>query len=276
MSEIFSAARDVRHLRDPRGVASAVEFLAQGGVVAHGFANFYAMTCRPDREAVRAMNTLKGRPAGQVGSLSVPPARIASVFDWSRLPAAVPHDRVLALADLLFTRGPFGLRGPAAPHVPDHLTDAVDGLRTTQVIAPGYACPSNSFVAQALAATGCQFLAITSANRSRSLTGTAEEPAHWQAADLRAEFAAERRWMLLEHHDENAARDLFPEHRPMSTTVLSFHAAAPARGDDRPCLTVQRQGSLPLDTVRELAGQAGFAVELHPQAGIATQRTYRG
>ncbi|MDI2131282.1 hypothetical protein [Yinghuangia seranimata] len=251
-----------------------MDFLAAGGVVAHGFANFYAMTSRPEREAVRAMNTLKGRPADQVGSLSVPPARIASVFDWSRLPTAVTRDRVLALADLLFTRGPFGLRGPAAAHVPEHLTDPDQGMRTTQVIAPGYACPSNSFVAQALAATGCAFLAITSANRSRHRTGTAEEPAHWQAAPLRTEFTAEPGWMLLEHDDEEAARDLFPAHRPMSTTVLAFHTTTPSRDDPRPCLTVQRQGSLPLDLVRELAGQAGFSVALHPHAGTATQRSY--
>ncbi|MFJ8093127.1 hypothetical protein [Streptomyces griseofuscus] len=141
--------------------------------------------------------------------------------------------------------------------------------RTAQMIAPGYACPSNLFFAQALAATGCAFLAITSANRFRRLTGTTEEPAHWKAAHLRAKFAAEGAMMLLEHDDEAAARAAFPRHRPMSTTVLAFHTAPPG-----PDLVVRRQGSLPMDSVRETAAQAGFDVVLHPRASAATERRY--
>ncbi|MFJ9422771.1 hypothetical protein [Streptomyces sp. NPDC101249] len=135
------------------------------------------------------------------------------------------------------------------------------------MIASGYACPSNLFFAQELAATGYAFLAITSANRFRRLTGTTEEPAHWKAAHLRAEFAAEGAKMILEHDDEAAARAAFPRHRLMSTTVLDLHTAPPG-----PDLVVRRQGSLPMDSVRETAAQACLDVVPRPRASAATER----
>ncbi|MBM0239759.1 hypothetical protein JNW88_26315 [Micromonospora sp. ATA32] len=62
-------------------------------------------------------------------------------------------------------------RGPAVARLPDHLTQLDQGVRTTQVIAPGVGCPSNAFFARAVAAIGVDHLYITSANRSRHLTG---------------------------------------------------------------------------------------------------------
>jgi hypothetical protein len=48
--------------------AAAAAALAGGAVIAHGFANFYAITTRADADTVRGVNLLKGRPSGQVGS----------------------------------------------------------------------------------------------------------------------------------------------------------------------------------------------------------------
>lgn len=47
--------------------------------------------------------------------------------------------------DDFYALGPFGFRGPAAAHVPNQLTQPADGVRTTQLIAPGDACASNDF-----------------------------------------------------------------------------------------------------------------------------------
>lgn len=258
-------------LTDPTAVDAAVSALASGGVVAHGFANFYALATSPDLAAVQRMNLLKGRPAGQTGSITLPPARLPGVFDWTRMPDGAHRDRVLAVADLLFALGPIGLRGPAAAHVPEHLTAAENGVRTVQVIGPGYACPSHGFLAHALARTGHPFLAITSANRSRRQTGAAEEPAHWQASHLRAEFDGEPALTFLEHHDEPAARRRFPHHQPMSTTVVAFRNTTAHRGR----LIVERQGSLPLDLVERTAAQAGFDVVLADRAATPLrQRSY--
>ena len=57
----------------------------------------------------------------------------------------LPPLELRTLMDALYARGPFGFRGPAADRVPDHLTQWDAGVRTTQVIAPGAACPANAF-----------------------------------------------------------------------------------------------------------------------------------
>ena len=129
-----------RHvLSDDHYVAWAAIALAGGGVIAQGFANFYVITTRPDVETVRRVNRMKGRPPTQVGSITSTPARIPLAYDWSRLPAGLTRKRVRDLMHSLFQLGPFGFRGPAASHIPAHLTQLDDGLPTTQVIAPGYA-----------------------------------------------------------------------------------------------------------------------------------------
>lgn len=52
-------------LRDQRDVREAAEALAAGERIAHGFANFYAITTRPDRGIVQAANAATGRPITQ-------------------------------------------------------------------------------------------------------------------------------------------------------------------------------------------------------------------
>jgi tRNA A37 threonylcarbamoyladenosine synthetase subunit TsaC/SUA5/YrdC len=176
-------------LNRPDDVAEAARALAVGAAVGPGFGGFYAITARGDAEGVRRVNQLKGRPLDQVGSIVTTSARMSDVFDWNALPPGLSRPRVLELMSAFYALGPFGFRGPTAAHVPDQLTQPADGVRTTQLIAPGYACASNDFLAQALTATGDDFLYITSANRSHHLTGDPDTPAHWQAVGLRADSA---------------------------------------------------------------------------------------
>jgi hypothetical protein len=166
----------------------------------------------------------------------------------------------------LFQLGPFGFRGPAASHIPAHLTQLDDGIPTTQVIAPGSACPSNHFLAASLDAVDDDLLSITSANRSRHLTGAADEPAHWRAGPLAAEFGAEPGFALLEHADEEAARRAYPLFAPMSVTILAFHKLGEQDRRGRPCLTVERHGSLGVGHLRPILAEHGFGLVLGPHA----------
>jgi hypothetical protein len=253
-------------LGEPRDVRRAAWSLADGGVVAQGFANFYVITTRPDAETVRGVNVLKGRPPHQVGSITTTPSRLHLSFDWTRLPPGLDRRTVGDLMDALFALGPFGFRGPAASHVPAHLTELDGAVRTTQVIAPGYACPSNDFLAASLAATGEDLLYITSANRSRHLTGADDEPAHYRADGIRAEFGHHPSFVVLAHDDEEAARRRYPRHDPMSTTILAVHKVAPPSLGGRPGLVVERHGSLPLDELHSVVWALGFDLVLGPRA----------
>ncbi|WP_441247972.1 hypothetical protein [Kitasatospora sp. McL0602] len=254
---------------DVRRAASAV---AEGLAVAHGFGNFYALTARPEEPVVRRVNLLKGRPAGQVGSVTTTPARIPLVFDWAALPAGVGHRELTALIDGLYTLGPFGFRGPAAASVPAHLTTATattataGGPPVVQVIAPGYSCPSNEFLSHSMALVESDVLFITSASRSRPGAGAPEEPAHWQASALRAEFGPADGVHLLEHPDEEAARRNYPLHEPMSTSVLAFDRTEGADEVGRPRLVLERHGSLPAEQVRREAERWGFGLAVAPAA----------
>jgi hypothetical protein len=260
-------------MESPRDVASAAGRLARGDVVAHGFANLYALTTLPDATTVRATNSLKGRPVGQVGSVTTTPSRMTSLWDLADLPPDLPTDAVHALLDALYGLGPCGFRGPAAEHVPRHLTSTDGGRATVQLIAPGYACPSNRFLAAAIALAQTPFLHITSANRSRHVTGATDEPAHSRAAALRAEFATVPRVVLLEH-DEDAARVRYPLHEPMSTTVLALDRTEVAP-DGRVAVVMERHGSLHVDDVRAAVEPLGFAVVLGTGARRRlTARTY--
>jgi len=246
---------------EPADVAHAARALTGGAILAAGFANFYAVITRPDPATVRGVNLAKGRPAGQVGSITTTRARIAAVFDWSRLPAGLDATAVRGLMDDLWGLGPFGFRGPAAADVPEHLSQCDGGIRTAQVIATGYACPSNRLFDIA----GDPWLYITSANRSRHLTGAAEEPAHWTAGGITADFAHVDDLLVVEHRDEAAARLRYPAFLPASVTVLSFHTAR-RTPDGRPLLTAERHGSLDIAAVRRHAARHGFAVTLGPAA----------
>ena len=240
----------------PEHRAAAARAIAAGHVVATAFGNFYAIVADPSAESVRAVNAAKGRPAGQVGSVTVPAARIADTMSWAHLPAPLVR-RVRAVTHALAEAGPIGFRAAAPPGMPTHLTQAQDGVRTVQVISPGAACPANDLFARAAG-----HLFVTSANRSRHRTGAAEEPAHWRADGIAADFAHLPGFTLIAHPDEQRARDAHPRHLPMSVTVVSLPLTAGADA----VLTVERHGSLHVDEVRRIAGPHGFPVRLGPAA----------
>jgi hypothetical protein len=250
----------------PADADRAAIAIARGAVVGHAFGNFYVITTRPDADVVRGVNLMKGRPADQVGSVTTTRCGVPRLFDWSRLPAGLSRSTVNALIDRLFSLGPFGFRGPAAAHVPDHLTAYDADIRTTQVIAPGYACPSNTVIHRAMELLGVEFLYITSANRSRHATGAEDEPAHYTAAGLQSDFGHEPNFVVVRHHDEASTRVEYPLHAPMSTTILAFHRLGTPDENGRPRLIVERHGSLPVAALAPIVSAYGFGLELGPKA----------
>ncbi len=267
----LAVPRDVLTIDDPADCASAARRLATGGIVAHAFANFYAIITRGDADTVRRVNALKGRPPGQVGSVTGSPAALWEAWDLDRLPDGLDRRAVRTLVDTFFALGPFGFRGPAAASLPPHLTVPEGEVTTAQVIAPGYACPSNSFLGRARAACGDDLLYITSANRSRHLTGADDSPAHWRAEGLLAEFGAEDAFCLVAHSDEAAARARYPRYLPMSTTILGFHTLIRRPGDPRPHLVLERHGSMPVADVRAVLAGLGYGLIIGPRAETRLQ-----
>jgi hypothetical protein len=252
-------------LTDPGHVERAATALARGGLIGHGFANSYAITTRPDAATVRRVNLMKGRPAGAVGSIVTAPDRIAAVFDWSRLPAGLTPHLVARLIETLYAFGPFGIRGPAAAHVPPHLTRPDGGVATTQVVSPGAACPSRKFLSRALTATGSDILHITSASRSEPLASPAGghrsgRTTADQAAGVRAEFGRVPGFALLEHADDEVARRAYPRFAQCWTTTVAFHRTAGTGEDGRPVLWVERHGSLAGDDLRAIVEGIGLGL----------------
>lgn len=255
-------------LTDPLHSEAAAGALAGGAVVGHGFAGLYALTSRSDPATVRRVNRMKGRPGGQVASVTTAPSRIPQVWDWARLPGALTRRSVLGVVDALLALGPFGFRGPAADHVPDHLTAGQHGVRTVQLIVPGYACPANDFLGRAIEACDDDLLAITSADRSRPANGLSDSPPHWRADGLHADFGDEPDFLLLEHDDEAEARRRWPRHLPMSTSVLGFHRLGVDRR--RPALVLERHGSLSVGSISAVLDRLGFSLVLAPRGPPAT------
>lgn len=254
----------------------AASFIAGNGAVAHGFGNFYAITARPDTSVVQGINRMKGRPLGQAGSVVTTPWRFDALFDWACLPASLTRTKVLQLMEHLYTLGPFGFRGPARGDLPEILTAADGALRTTQVIHPGLRCPSNALIVRALRAAACDFLYTTSGNRSRHQTGADDEPVHYRADALAADFPDQPGMLLLSQDSDDEAAARHPWHDRMSTTILGFHRLGPVDDSGLPTLVVERQGSLPLERLRGLVNQHGFGLTLGPKAGVRLlQREYR-
>ena len=251
---------------DPADAAAGATALADGAVVGHPFANVYTLTARPDATTVRSVNLLTGRPPRQVGAVTTTPLRLPVLLDWARLPAPLAAHQVLGLLDALLGLGPVAVRGPAAAGVPAHLTRLDGGVRTVQVAAPGHACPSADFLARALHAAGTDLLATTVGGRTRQLPAAVDEPAHWRAAGMRADFGADARFRLLEHRDERSALARYPAHAPVGPTVLALHTVLPAGPGGRRRLVLERHGSLPADAVRAVVDGFGFDLALGPHA----------
>jgi hypothetical protein len=175
-------------ITNPAHLELAARAVALGGIVVYPFGNLYVFSARPAESLVRYVNLVKGRPPEQTGSVVTTPERMAALFDWTRLPKGLDAAQVQTLIRGLGELGPFGVRGPAAPRLPDSLTADDNGVRTVQVVSPGASCPSNDLFAQVMESIPEDYLYGTSANRSRQVTGAEDEPVHYRLAPLQADF----------------------------------------------------------------------------------------
>jgi tRNA A37 threonylcarbamoyladenosine synthetase subunit TsaC/SUA5/YrdC len=252
-------------LSNPLHRAFAASAVALGCPIFYGFANFYVLAAHPHRASLERINRAKGRPPLQVGSITTTREHIPDLFDWSRLPKGLDKEQVVDLIDAFYDLGPFGFRGPAADHIPDHLASiAENGIRTTQLIASGYDCPSNRFLQQALTQLEENYLFITSANISSHLTGQ-EEPAHYEMKEIQRAFEHHKGILMMRHPDEREARAHYPDYAPMSTSILGFYELL-TDNQGRPALMIERHGSLPLDVIADILDDFGFGYVLGPKA----------
>jgi tRNA A37 threonylcarbamoyladenosine synthetase subunit TsaC/SUA5/YrdC len=243
---------------DRRAAARAT---AAGAALFYGFGNICALAALPGHASVRRINRLKGRPAGQVGSVTSDPSRMALAFDWSRVPGE-PEIVLSMMADFM-ALGPIGFRGPAAAAVPDHLTVEDGMLRTVQHISPGVRCRSNALVRETLELSGEDMLFITSANSS-SHRSQRLEAAHCEMEEIRHRFGHRRDVVMIGHEDEAANRAFYPHHLPCSTSILAFHRDV--REDGRPALLLERHGSLGVDHMRAVLARHGLGLAIAPGA----------
>ena len=241
-------------LTNPADVQRAADALADGGAVGYGFANVYAITTRPDADIVQRFNRTHDCRTTGLSSITVPPAHIPDLYDWTQLPPGLTRRSVLHVMETFYRSGPCGFRGPAAGHLPPHLTYLEAEVVTTQIIAPGYDCPSNEFLARALVAADTDVLHIASANLS----------------DYGPDIT------LLEHPDDDAARSRYPGYQASSATILGFHRPVRVAGDPRPQLLLERHGSLDVGTVREMLDDLGFGLvdRAAPADGLLPQRDW--
>jgi hypothetical protein len=245
---------DLAHRRE------AAEAVAEGAHLFYAFGNFCALATRPDVASLRAVNALKGRPRDQVGSVTTTPERASHVFDWDQV--RLPWSALVATMADLHTHGPIGFRGPAAGHVPDHLT-VVDGdVRTVQLITPGDECPSNALVGQILDLTGEELLYITSANTSSHRSGRVEA-AHYELRAIQREFGQRRDVTLIGHRNERANRRRYPHHLPCSTSIVAFHGGH---------LVLERHGSLDARLIERVANRHGLELTIGAAERVPIRR----
>lgn len=226
---------------------AAAYALAIGAGVFSGFSNFNALYGHPSLETVQRINLLKGRPRDQVGSVTTIPENTHLLFDWTKIPSQFSPQKILDLMDDFFKSGPAGFQGPASESIPLHLSGTKEDVRTTQLIAPGYRCPSNDFLRLALEFMGTDYAFITSANVSSNLTGK-EEPAHHRMTGIQKDFGDKSGFVMIKHPDEEAAKKAYPSYSPRSVTILGF--AKESHESGLPALTLERHGSLHVDEVR--------------------------
>jgi tRNA A37 threonylcarbamoyladenosine synthetase subunit TsaC/SUA5/YrdC len=238
---------DLAHRRE------AAEAVADGAALFYAFGNFCALAARPDLDTLHAMNALKGRPRDQVGSVTTTPELGNRVFDWDAV--QLPWGALLGTMADLHALGPIGFRGPAAAHVPAHLT--VDG--SVQLITPGDACPSNALVGNVLDLIGEPFLYITSANANKDDT-------HYAIAEIRKEFGHRDDVVFIGHRNERANRRRYPHHRPCSTSIIGFE------GDE---LVLERHGSLDADLIARIAAKHGLGLRIAAHGRLPVRRYRR-
>jgi hypothetical protein len=236
---------DIANPEDRRAAAVAT---AGGAGMFYAFGNFCALAAAPDRETMRRMNRLKGRPLDQVGSVTTTPEKAHLVFDWDRLPLGADRATVESVMAELRALGPIGFRGPASELVPDHLTVYDGDIKTAQIISPGDSCPSNALIADVLERLGEDLLFITSANTSSTVTRQVEA-AHYEMRGIQREFGHKPHVVLIGHRHERANRRRYPHHLPCSTSIVAFH---------REALTLERLGSLDARPIMRIAARHGL------------------
>jgi hypothetical protein len=261
------------HLANPDDVAFAAEAIADGKAVVHAFGNFNALSFHPDNEVMKSVNAAKGRPLDQVASVATTKTHISGLFDWDSLPEGFTREQVMRMINRFYDKGPFGFRGPAAEYIPSHLTTVVAGVRTVQVIAPGYHCTSNEFLEAALERCGKRYLGITSANVSSHETGK-EEPAHFKIKGAKKELGSRGFVMLAHGHgrsfDEWKARRKHRDYSPTSVSILGFYKQGVNGG---PTVTIDRHGSLPGTRIFDELGELGVST-VGSRPDRIGQRTY--
>lgn len=236
----------------------AAGLVSLGAVMCYGFGNFYALATHPARESVRYVNRSKGRPETQEGSVTTTREHILSLFDWKQTPEGIDYNQIKMLMKELYELGPFGFRGPAAEHLPDHLTRVDDnGVTTTQLISPGFDCPSNDILRRAFKVMNKNYLFITSANLSHRHTGAKEEPAHYKIHGIQKDFGEKPGYFMVAHEDEDSVQRVYPNHAPMSTTIIAFHNAH-LDEQGKPTLVMERHGSLHYDLASQVVEKYGF------------------
>lgn len=246
----------------------AAHALALGIPVFHGFGNFYALTFYPHEEVIRSVNAAKGRPIDQLASITTTKEYLEKLFDFQKLPSGFTHKQIIAMIHAFFELGPFGFRGPAANSIERYLTKEIDGKKTIQVIAPGYHCLSNELLKEALHQAGLSYLAATSPNISRNVTGV-EEPAHFRLKAIKKDFGGkEPGFVMVGHQSESKVKKMHPIHDPMSTSIISFDREYPLQ-DGKPVVTIERHGSLALPRIVEILNKLGIGYVL---GSSATQR----
>lgn len=244
----------------------AAHALSLGIPVFHGFGNFYALTFYPHPEVIRSVNAAKGRPIDQVASITTTKEHLAELFNWGKLPPGFTRSQIITMMHAFFEMGPFGFRGPAAVSVDNHLTKEIDGKRTIQVIAPGYHCPSNQLLTEALKETGIRYFAATSPNISSHITG-AEEPAHFRMKGIKRDFGNKKPgFIMVAHQSEREAHKRHPTHDRMSTSIISFDREYPLQ-DGKPVVTIERHGSLGMPQITGVLDRLGIAYKLGSNAG---------
>ena len=238
---------DLAHRRE------AAEAVADGAGLFYAFGNFCALAAKPDLDTLHAMNALKGRPRDQVGSVTTTPELSNRVFDWDAV--QLPWSALMGTMADLHALGPIGFRGPAAAHVPAHLT--VDG--TVQLITPGDACASNGLVANVLDLIGEDILYITSANANKDNT-------HYAIAEIRKEFGHRDDVVFIGHRNERANRRRYPHHRPCSTSIIAFDSGE---------LVLERHGSLDAEFIGRVAAKHGLGLRVAAHAPLPVRRYHR-
>lgn len=241
---------DITDLADRSRAAQAT---AEGSALFYAFGNFCALAAKPDLAALHAINALKGRPRDQVGSVTTTPEKVNRVFDWDAV--KLPWSALMGTMADLQALGPIGFRGPAAAHIPAHLT--VDG--TVQLITPGDICPSNALVGEVLDLIGEELLYITSANRSKHDT-------HYAIGEIRKEFGDRDDAVFIGHRHERANRRRYPHHRPCSTSIIGFHTGE---------LVLERHGSLDADLIARVAAKHGLGLSVVAHERLQVRRYRR-